>query len=240
MRRLLLFSLCLVISATCLGLGAWQLSRLSTRRAANRAALSGRSLPPLVVTDPTGRLEPNRRASVEGTLDEAHEFVLRGRVVQGTPAVQIVTPLRMVGRDTAILLNRGYVPAPDAVDPGKVPWSEADRRAFHGVLLQVPDRGDGAPMRHANRETWKGLDLTAMRARLPYPISSVYLIAEPDSGSLEHTPRGRAYPLRAEPPPLSDGPHLMYAVQWFGIAAAVSAFGVIFVLRGKPAQRIDT
>ena len=95
----------------------------------------------------------------------------------------------------------------------------------------MPDRGDGAPLRHGSHETWKSLDLRAMRSRLPYPLAQVYLIAEPDSGGAEHTVRGRVYPFRAEPPPLAEGPHLMYAVQWFGIAAAVAAFAFIFVWR---------
>jgi cytochrome oxidase assembly protein ShyY1 len=30
---------------------------------------------------------------------------------------------------------------------------------------------------------------------------------------------------------MDGGPHLSYAVQWFGIAAAVIAFGIFFVLR---------
>jgi cytochrome oxidase assembly protein ShyY1 len=77
-----------------------------------------------------------------------------------------------------------------------------------------------------------------MRARLPYPIAPVYLVAEADSAEGEaHTTRGRVYPFRAEPPLLDEGPHLMYAVQWFGIAVAVVAFGIIFVLRGGGSAR---
>ena len=76
-----------------------------------------------------------------------------------------------------------------------------------------------------------------MQARLPYPIAPVYLIAEADpAAGPAHTVRGTVYPFRAEPPPLSEGPHLMYAVQWFGIAGAVAAFAVIFIWRGTRAR----
>lgn len=241
MRRILLFSLCLLVAGACLALGVWQLRRLSSRRAVNRGALAGRVLPPLEVPGAEASpLQSDRRARLEGELDEAHEFVLRGRVVQGAPAVQIVTPLRIAGSDTAILLNRGYVPAPDAFDPGDVAWSERGRRRFDGILLRVPDRGDGNPTTRAGRETWKSLDLSGMRARLPYPVASVYLVVAPDSpAAIAHTARGRVYPFRAEPPPRDDGPHLMYAVQWFGIAAAVVAFGIIFVLRARSVKPVD-
>ena len=99
-------------------------------------------------------------------------------------------------------------------------------------------RGDGDPISHRGRESWHGLDLEAMRARLPYPVAPVYLVAQADTGDA-HTIRGKVYPFRAELPPMDEGPHLMYAVQWFGIAAAVLAFGVVFILRGGTGKTID-
>lgn len=231
MRRIVLFGITLIVGLSALALGFWQLGRLGTRRAANRIAVSGHQLPPLL-PDEAGHtaLIPNRRATLVGELDEPHEFLLRNRLVQGVPAVLVVTPLRTSGGDTAVLVNRGYVPAPDAVDPVGATWSEASRKSFHGVLLPMPDRGDGTPLRHRERETWRSLDLEQMRSRLPYPVAAVYLLAEPDPGSGAHTIRGAEYPFRAEVPPTDDGPHLLYAIQWFGIAAAVLAFGVFFVL----------
>lgn len=238
MRRILLFGFTLLVAGACIGLGIWQLRRLSARRTANREMLMARKLPPLIMENGVApRLQAYRRARLRGELDESREFLLRGRVVQGVPAILVVTPLRMAGSDTAVLIERGFVPALDAVDPGTATWSEAGRREFQGILLAIPDFGDGEPFQHAGRETWQRLDLPAMRARLPYPIAPVYLVAEPDSAEGEaHTVRGQVYPFRAEAPPLSEGPHLMYAVQWFGIAVAAAAFGVIFVWRGGPGK----
>jgi len=234
-RRILLFGLVILMSAGTASLGVWQLRRLAARRAVNRAALAGRELPRLLPQG-TGhpRLSPNRRVLLRGKLDEAREFVLRGRLLRGIPAVLIVTPLRLTGSDTAVLLNRGYVPAPDAVDPGAATWSEQGRSDFPGVLLDLPDRGDGEPLLHRGRETWHSLDRTAMAARLPYPIAAMYLVVEPDSADGNaHTVQGTVYPFRAEPPEMDDGPHLMYAIQWFGISVAMVAFGWLFIWRGK-------
>jgi surfeit locus 1 family protein len=239
MRRLVLLSLTVMIGAACLALGVWQIGRLTNRRASNRVALIGRERPPLVADSVSGpALLPNRRAVLTGLLDPAHEFVLRNHLVRGVPAVQIVTPLRIPGQDSAVLVNRGYVPAPDAVDPGAADWSEPGIRAFRGVLLPVPDRGDGTPISHNGRETWKSLDLRAVRGRLPYPVVGVYLVAQMDpADGNAHSLNGTVYPFRAELPPMDEGPHLMYAVQWFGIAAAVLAFGVLFILKGGPRGR---
>ncbi len=237
MRRIVLFGITLLVAMIATGLGFWQLGRLRSRRAANRIAIAERGKPPLNLTDPGVAAVAQRRAVLRGALDEADEFILRGRVVMGVPAVQVVTPLRIPGRDTAVLVNRGYVPAPDATNPDAEGWSEPDTVQLAGVLLPVPDRGDGAPLVDRGRETWQALDLNTIRKRLPFPILSVYLLAEADSGQVEHTVRGRSYPIRASPPPLDEGPHLSYAIQWFGIAAAVLAFGIFFVLR-SPASRI--
>lgn len=234
-RRIVLFAITLVVGAGCAGLGIWQTRRLLARRAANHVALAARALPPIDASLGTTVLRPQRRAAITGTLDQEREFLLRNRLVRGVPAVVVVTPVRVPGSDSALLVNRGYVPAANAVDPGGATWREESPRTFRGVLLPVPDRGDGNPVVHEGRESWFSLDLSAMRARLPYPVASLYLVAEPiaEDGP-DHTIGGKVYPFRAEPPPLDEGPHLMYAVQWFGIAAAVIGFGVVFVLRGGP------
>lgn len=230
MRRIVLFSVTIIVGIAAVGLGFWQLGRHGERVERNRLALAGRALP-AIVGAPATALPAERRAVLTGTLDEARQFVLRNRLVRGVPAVVIVTPLRLAGSDTAVLLNRGYVPAPDATTPPvETTYSEATRERFQGILLAVPDRGDGAPLISRGKETWQAMDLTAMRTRLPYPLAGVFLLVEPDSGELRHTVEGSGYPFRAEPPPLDAGPHLSYAIQWWGIAIAVWAFGFFFVL----------
>ena len=239
MRRLVLMSLTVLVGAGCISLGVWQATRLGERRASNTAARAGVALPPLVADSAVApRLLPYRRAVLTGVLDPSQEFVLRNHLVRGVPAVQIITPLRIPGIDSAVLVNRGYVPAPDAVDPGSAEWAEPGTRIFQGTLLPVPDRGDGTPIRRGERETWKRLDLAAMRARLPYPVAPVYLMVRPNPGEGNaHTLSGTVYPFRAELPPMDEGPHLMYAIQWFGIAAAVLAFGAMFILKRRPSGR---
>lgn len=241
MRRIALFMTTVVIGLVAISLGFWQLRRHAERADRNRLSILGRGLPQLLgdsLTPPP--LLPNRRATVIGTLDESREFLLRNRLVAGVPAVLVITPLRLPGTDTAVLVNRGYVPAPDAVDPRIVSWSERNRRVFRGVLLPLPDRGDGEPITRQGRESWHALDLGLLRRRMPYPIADVYLIAEPDSASADHTVRGTVYPFRAELPPMDQGPHLSYALQWFGIAAAVIAFGIFFILRPmRAASTVD-
>jgi surfeit locus 1 family protein len=239
-RRIVLFSTTVLIGLLAMSLGLWQLRRHAQRAERNRLATLGSSLPPIIGDSVmTPALLPNRTAILMGTLDESREFLLRNRLVAGVPAVMVITPLRLPGSDTALLVNRGYVPARNAVDPVTASWSERDRRVFRGVLLPLPDRGDGAPIIRNGRESWHALDLRMLRTRMPYPIADLYLLTEPDSASADHTVRGTVYPFRAELPPIDQGPHLGYALQWFGIAVAVLAFGVIFVWRGARRKSVN-
>jgi surfeit locus 1 family protein len=232
--RYSLLGLTILAAAVCSGLGIWQLDRLAGRRAANARALAQRDLPVLDLNRESPPPELTfRRATVHGTWDFGREFLLRGRLVLGTPGVQIITPLRVAGRDTVLLVNRGFVPTPDAGPPPPgLAFAEPPEATLHGVVLPVPDEGDGRPLDSRLGESWGRLDLTAMRRRLPYPVAPWYLIVEAAPGTADHTPRGTVLPVRVEPPPLDDGPHLSYAVQWFLIAAAALGFGIVFVLRG--------
>jgi surfeit locus 1 family protein len=221
------------VAAACAGLGWWQLRRLGARKAANAEAREQRLTAELDLN--AGALPvalTNRRVTARGQFDEASQFLLRGRAHAGTPGIHVVTPLRLAGRDTAILVNRGFVPTTDAGPPGyDVDFSEAGEATVRGVALAVPDAGDGAPLETARGESWGRLDLTAMRARVPYPLAPVYVIATETPASRASAGRGGRLPVRIEPPPLDNGPHLSYAIQWFLIGVAALAFGVVYARR---------
>ena len=214
--------LVLAAAAVCVRLGIWQLDRLEQRRARNAVLRSAQALPPLVLDSAAlARVaaEParyvNRRVRVEGAYDPSGEVVLRGRTHEGSPGVHLVTPLRVPGTAVAVLVNRGWVPSPDAatVDAGR--FAEPGARVVEGVLREVPATGDGgAPVRPASGgpPTFRRLDLAALRAHLPYPVLPLYVEQLP-------TPGGPPLPRRVPPAALDEGPHLGYAIQWFSFAA---------------------
>lgn len=233
-----LFALTVLVSAVCIGLGIWQLRRLAGRRARNRVALAERDLPPTDLNERSLDSSVHyRRVTISGRLDFDREIVLRGHLLLGAPGIEVVTSVRMAGRDTAVLVNRGFVPTPDAGairDPGR--YREPESGTFTGIATSLPDAHDGQPLTTERGETWRRLDLSALRARLPYPIAPYYVIvAATDTG--EHSLRGHSLPVRIEPPGLDDGPHLSYAIQWFLIGGAALGFGLLFVRTGRPIRR---
>jgi surfeit locus 1 family protein len=208
-----------VLAALFIRLGFWQIDRLGQRRARNAVIASKLAEAPVSVDrlhDTTSFL----RATVAGTPDYANEFVLTGRSRQGSPGVYIVTPIRRTGNDTAVLVTRGWVYAPDAATVDVTPWREA-RGVFNGYSLPLPDT---APSQH-QRITGGGrklrtLSRAGVRALVPYPVSARYLVSQDSAAD--------STPARVALPVLDDGPHLSYAIQWFSFAAiAIVGAGVV-------------
>jgi surfeit locus 1 family protein len=232
-RGYLFFGVTLVLAAVFVRLGVWQLSRHQERRAANAAAMAARALPPLMLDDPTqtAGIEPpamtNRRVIATGRYDHAADVVIRGQSAGGVPGVRIVTPLRLLGSDSAILVQRGYVTSGDARRVDLAPLSEEGVRTVSGLAFALADSGaSGEPLEENGQLTWRRLDLAALRARLPYPIRGYVILQTPDS-SLPKLPR------RDEAPELSNGPHMSYAIQWFAFAVTALIVGGIIGFRRK-------
>jgi len=152
--------------------------------------------------------------------------VLRGEAFQGAPGVYVVTPLRLAGSEAAVLVLRGFVPAPDAVRADLDSLVEPGSVRVRGLATPIGS-GAGRPLEHAGRTTWARLDSDALRERVPYPLLPVLLRQTPDP-SLPRSPR------RLPAPELDDGPHLIYAIQWFAFAGMTVVFAVLVVGRRTP------
>src|ERR1035437_9236669 len=109
-------------------LGFWQLSRLSDRKVFNRE-LAARAMtapvPLSALPRDTGAMH-YRRVGINGVYDYAHEILIATRTRNGSPGVQIVTPVRRAGNDTAVLVTRGWVYAPDGMTIDRKRWQEGE------------------------------------------------------------------------------------------------------------------
>jgi surfeit locus 1 family protein len=206
-------------------LGVWHLSRLHQRRAANATTLAARAAPPAQLGAGSSRSDTlgEHYVVAEGRYDHGHEILIRGEVFEGTPGVEVVTPLLLAGGGPAVLVNRGFLPAPDAVSAVTEGTQEPGPRTVRGLALPLGS-APGEPVEHAGRTTWRRLDAGELRQRLPYAILPIYILQTPDSS----LPR---FPRRLEAPVVDDGPHLGYAIQWFLFAGLAAAFAVLVVGR---------
>jgi len=232
-NRWLPFLIALPLAALFASLGAWQLQRLGERRAANEVLASKFDQPMLELPLASGQGYPEahdisgRRVRLEGRWAPEGELVVRGQAWLGTPGVTVLTPL-LTDSANVVLVLRGWLPAADglAADLPEAALETPGRPArIEGLALkgQAPS---GLPVRNATypdriRPVLGSVDLAAADTLLAWQVADFYVQMLPDSVDQAVAAPGTPRPL--PPPPLNDGPHALYAFQWFGFATIALA-----------------
>jgi cytochrome oxidase assembly protein ShyY1 len=231
-RRVAVVVIAVLVAATCVNLGLWQLRRLDERRALNAEILDRRSASPLSIEDEGGNAaaESYRPATARGRYDVEHEVLVFGRSLDGQAGHHVVTPLLLPGGG-AILVVRGWVPFAMQAAPVRAAAPPANEVRVEGSL--APDEGDGSVTPDADGVV-RVLDVEGIASSLAYDVFPLPLqLAEqtpPQPGSL---------PIPVPLPVLSEGPHLSYAIQWFSFALVALIGGAILVLRDRRAATGD-
>ncbi|HSG79603.1 MAG TPA: SURF1 family protein [Acidimicrobiia bacterium] len=200
-------------------LGFWQLRRLDEKQAFNVAVAAGLEAPSVGIG--SARSEPYVRVTATGEYDVGAEvLVLRSR--NGVSGHHVLTPLDL-GGGRGVLVDRGWVPITldRPGDPQAGP--PAGEVTVEGVLW--PAQFGGVPDEPA-----------AVVPRIDPALVAGSVSFELDPGRylvlLGQDPEGGELPIAEEPPPLSVGPHLGYAVQWF-LFAGVVLVGYPILLRRR-------
>jgi surfeit locus 1 family protein len=223
----------IVVVVAFVELGFWQLRRLHERRVFNAAVISAEHAPAELLD----RLLASRARDADalayhkveftGTYDAAHEVVLFGRTLAGRTGSELLTPL--VGRARAVVVDRGWVPLAMATPPVRPAAPSAGPVRVSGILW--PPEADTAPPAGSPPVAQLGrIDLGRLQAQLPYRIEPVYLWLQ-DQQPAQSSSLPRPVPL----PPLGEGPHFSYAIQWFTFAS-IAAIGYVVLLRKESAQ----
>jgi surfeit locus 1 family protein len=216
----------IVVAVACVRLGFWQLDRRQQRLVVNASVAAQAALPALDVGEAarTGA-QQFRRITVTGVPDYEREMLLVARSHRGSPGAYLITPVRRPDSDTAVIVLRGWVYAPDGMTVDKPRWHEGDTTTTFEAYIQpfVTDDRSGAL---ADRPgALRRMEVTGIAGQLPYPVLPFYVIAQGDTAT---TVRGESF-VRLAMPSLDDqGPHLSYAVQWFGFAlVALVGAGIV-------------
>jgi cytochrome oxidase assembly protein ShyY1 len=205
------------VAVGCIGLGRWQLDRLADREARNAAVESAQAADPVPVgsllslNQPFASATQWRRVNATGRYDVAQEVLLRSQLDSGRAGFHVLTPL-VTDDGTALLVNRGWIPIEPSGDATRAPDVPTPPDGDVSVLGRVREL---QPVRAARAVPAADIvrlvpvDLLGLAGSLPYPVFSAYVEL------VEQQPSGRAQPELLEPPELTAGPHLAYALQWF-------------------------
>jgi len=223
--------LALLLAALFVRLGYWQWQRGEQRQAdAARFARGADQVLELRTVDAAG-VPLYQRASVEGELDGAHQFLLDNRTFESHAGYEVLTPLTRA-RAPALLIDRGWVPfqgsrarLPDVTLTVSGPVRLTGRIA----LLPSPglSAGRAAPSPEGR---WPKVtsypDMAQLAAALGVPLSPRILLLDPTS------PFGYARAWQA--PGLPPLRHFAYAVQWWSFALLTLILWVVSSRRPPP------
>lgn len=221
------------LAAVFVRLGVWQLDRLEERRAMNEVGIERINAEPVELTELMAEAEGDpesvrfRRVYVSGVFAPEDEILIRSQVELGQAGFHVITPL-VQDDGRAVLINRGWVPLTMDTPPvGAQPSSGPSRVEGWVQLTQIrpslgPEDGPG------EQPVFNRVDIARIGDQMPYDLVPVYVV--------EMGERRDELPVRVDPPGFDDeGPHLAYAIQWFGFAA-VGLVGFFFLIRRKGPQ----
>lgn len=161
------------------------------------------------------------RVVARGRYEPAFQILLDNQVHGESAGYHVLTPLRIEGGAMRVLVNRGWVPVGrdrsvlPAID---TPQGEVEVGGYAAVPsgkffeLAKPEETPGGW-----QKVWQNLDLKRYRAAVPFPLQPVVIRLDPASpagGYVRDWPRPDA---RIEV-------HRGYALQWYGMAAALVVF----------------
>lgn len=224
----------LVLAVLFVRLGLWQVERLEERRQHNALLRARLAAAPVPVESLRGLPDSlrYRRASLRAPADYAHELLVANRTRNGSPGVWLVTPAAIPGRDTAILVARGWVYAADGSTADRARWREGDSLTVDGYLDVLPPPAATGDSIAARPGTVTRLDRARVSARLGRPVWPLYLLATGDAAE-QTADRAARFTL----PELNDGPHRSYAIQWFSFAAIAVVGAAMVILSDRRTRR---
>lgn len=236
-RRYLGFTLFVaLVSLSMVALGVWQLDRLRQKRESNAAYLERIAATTLDLnTAPTPLGDPADleylTATATGTFDYDREVLLRNQTLAGQNGVHLLTPLVFPGGDSAVLVNRGFIPRPPSFDD-RAAWAQyrgpAGETTITGLLTLSFTLPDAAPPTGEELSLFRP-DLPRLQQQLPYTLYPLILTLTDDDNPQFPTP---------QPPEidLTEGSHLSYAIQWFSFAA-IGLIGYLAFIRRRYQRR---
>lgn len=219
--------LVLALMAVLARLGFWQLDRLAERRANNATVAATLAASPLDLFADTfaDELEgiKDRQVTATGTYDFENQLVLKVQNWDGRAGVHLITPLLAEDGETAVLVDRGWIPEADnnAIDRAKYDVGGVVTVAGYAALSQdLSGRESNVP--EEPQADWYRVDIAAIQPQMPFRLLPIYVLEAPGEEQV--------LPFRREQEiDLSEGSHLGYALQWFTFSVGLGIAYVIYV-----------
>lgn len=243
LQRALLVALAVAVVAGFTMLGRWQLSRGEAKETWLREHAEAMASAPQPLARVLDELDGSvrddvaldevalpRRVEGRGRYVPEDTVLLDNQIRNGRVGLMVYTRFQPNGTTRSVLVNRGFVPMPADRTVPAIAAPPPDEIAIAGLLARPPsaglrlgaaDEGDARPALLAS------LDLAALAKDMHEGLSPAVLQLSDDA------PYGFERAFEALPNTLPPERHRGYAVQWFGLAAAVAAITLFMLFRRR-------
>ena len=208
-------------------LGFWQLNRLDQKREFN-SVLQSHSSTPIQTLDKAVPDKWNKessewmRVTITGSYDPSKAVTIINRSQDGTAGYNSVVPFTSLNQRT-ILVNRGFVPL--VMEPPIAPTGEIE---IVGYLRASQARSALGPIdsTEAGNTEFQRFDIPLIAAHVGKTIEPMFLQL------IEESPADASqWPAKVALPPLDEGTHMSYAMQWFFFCLVALTAWVVVVRR---------
>ncbi len=229
------WTLAMALAALFVTAGFWQLGRGATKEAmlanAQRVVTERNPVPLSVAADPQRPSDLDWSAG-SGRFADAPPVLLDNQIRESRPGIRVYRVFLPEAGDP-LLVELGWLPLPA---DRRLPFIEPlpDTVRVSGLLTPPPSVGIATPAVTATPQGLLaiGLDRDVLSTALQLPgLAPRVLKLDPD------IPLGYARDLDILPNTLTPQRHLGYAVQWFGLAAAVLVIAVVMTVRQRRRRR---
>ncbi len=212
--------------ALTLALGRWQVGR-GEEKAGRQALLDARVREaPVVLGGSSGPAEAllYRRVRMRGSWIADGQIFVDNQIDRGRAGFHVVTPLRLAGSTSAVLVNRGWIargPEYPQAPAVAVPQGEVE---VQGLAALPPRRVLELSSETVSGSVWQNLSIPRYAERRRLELLPVVVLARPPGAGLAAV---------EEKPDLGVAKHQEYALTWFALAATAAALWIVFSFR-KP------
>jgi surfeit locus 1 family protein len=204
-----------------LWLGNWQSGRAETKRALqaryDRAMLESPIHVGSTLLDRESVLY--RKLEVRGVFDDARTILLDNRVHAGVAGYHVLTPLKIDGGQSAILVNRGWVAAGRSRDQVPMPATPQGEVNLEGMAVDPHSRYFELAKTPPQGRVWQNLDFDRYAAGYGRTLQPVLLqqTSPASDGLLRDWPR----------PDTGVSMHVSYAFQWYSLATTLAVLWLV-------------
>lgn len=219
----------LILIATTVSLGNWQMRRADEKRRLADAQAQALNDSPIDIGAATAdaRALDGRRIRAVGRFDPAGTIFLDNRTHKGRAGFHVLTPLRLASGGSALLVLRGWVPR-EADLASRVPQIDTPAQTVEidgWAVAELPQalQLEAPHLPPRDQRIWQYFNLTFYAQWWGEPVRPLLL--------RQTSPLDDRLIREWVQPGASIDKNLSYALQWYSMAAALVCFGSVAIWR---------